>query len=64
MRNGAQQQQQQSTLKNSKKISRSISLLAPWKPRPVQQRFTELHYDNGNIYGMGGGTAGKPPRPP
>lgn len=38
-----------SNLKNSKKISRSISLLAPWKPRPVQDKF-EIHYDNGNLY--------------
>ena len=38
-----------SNLKGSKKISRSISLLAPWKPRPVQDKF-EIHYDNGNLY--------------
>ncbi len=53
-----------SSLQKSKKISRSISLLTPWKPKPVQKQFSEIHYDNGNIYGMGGGTAGKPPRPP
>lgn len=41
--------QTNSNLKNSKKISRSISLLAPWKPRPVQDKF-EIHYDNGNLY--------------
>ncbi len=66
-----------SNLKNSKKLSRSISLLAPWKPKPVQERF-EIHYDNGNMYanpatrvtvdssGPTGTSAGssKPPRPP
>lgn len=48
----------QSNLKNSKKISRSISLLAPWKPRPVARQFQEIHYDNNTaVYN-------KPPRPP
>ena len=42
---------QNSNLKGSKKISRSISLLAPWKPRPVQDKFQrEINYDNGNLY--------------
>ena len=63
-------------LKNSKKISRSISLLTPWKPKPIQERF-EIHYDNGNMYAnpatrvtvdSGGPTStsasSKPPRPP
>ncbi|XP_059089545.1 uncharacterized protein LOC131885497 isoform X2 [Tigriopus californicus] len=55
----------QSNLKNSKKISRSISLLAPWKPRNVQ-RNQEIHYNNGAMFngGGGGGASGKPPRPP
>jgi hypothetical protein len=65
-----------SNLKGSKKISRSISLLAPWKPRPVQDRF-EIHYDNGNLYanpatrvtieagnGPPASANSKPPRPP
>merc|ERR550525_1178749 len=67
-----------SNLKGSKKISRSISLLAPWKPRPVQDKF-EIHYDNGNLYSNPATrvtvepgnmppppapAASKPPRPP
>ena len=62
-----------SNLKGSKKISRSISLLAPWKPRPVQDKF-EIHYDNGNLYANPATrvtvepgnmpAASKPPRPP
>ncbi len=66
----ARQQQQQSNLQKSKKISRSISLLAPWKRQPRSQssgaQFSEIHYDNNNIYGQGGGmsSSGKPPRPP
>lgn len=65
-----QQQQQQSNLKGSKKISRSISLLAPWKPRPVKDRFEEIHYDNSNVYSNPAtrvtvdAGSGKPPRPP
>lgn len=63
-------------LKGSKKISRSISLLAPWKPKTVQNRFEhEIHYDNGNLYanpatrvtvepGNLPAPAAKPPRPP
>lgn len=39
-----------SNLKGSKKISRSISLLAPWKPRPELKRDLEINYDNGNLY--------------
>ena len=64
-----------SNLQKSKKISRSISLLTPWKARQQQrggggaqgqQYGGEIHYDNNNIYGQGGGmaTSGKPPRPP
>lgn len=53
----------QSNLKNSKKISRSISLLAPWKPRNVQ-RNQEIHYNNGAMFNGGGAASGKPPRPP
>ena len=69
-----------SNLKNSKKISRSISLLAPWKPRNYKDKFEVIHYDNRTIYsnppttvtvGPGGATttssaptSGKPPRPP
>jgi hypothetical protein len=37
-------------LKNSKKISRSISLLAPWKPRNYKDKFEVIHYDNRNLY--------------
>ena len=63
-------------LKGSKKISRSISLLAPWKPKTVQNKFEhEIHYDNGNLYanpatrvtvepGNLPAPAAKPPRPP
>ena len=57
---------QQSNLKGSKKISRSISLLAPWKPRPVKDKF-EIHYDNSAVYSQSPATSvtvGKPPRPP
>ena len=39
-----------SNLKNSKKISRSISLLAPWKPRNYKDKFEVIHYDNRNLY--------------
>ena len=56
----------QGGLKGSKKISRSISLLAPWKPRPVKDRF-EIHYDNSAVYSQAPATSvtvGKPPRPP
>lgn len=69
-----------SNLKNSKKISRSISLLAPWKPRNYKDKFEVIHYDNRTLYsnppttvtvGPGGTTttsnaptSGKPPRPP
>ena len=62
-----------SNLKGSKKISRSISMLTPWKPRPVQDKF-EIHYDNGNLYSNPATrvtvepgnmpAAQKPPRPP
>ena len=54
---------QASNLQKSKKISRSISLLAPWKPKQVARQF-EIHYDNSAIYSGNGGGAGKPPRPP
>ena len=65
-----------SGLKGSKKISRSISLLAPWKPKQVANKFEhEIHYDNGNLYanpatrvtvepGNLPAPAAKPPRPP
>ena len=56
-RNGAppqpmQQQQQrpqgppqtQANLKNSKKLSRSISMLAPWKPKPVARQYQVKTY--------------------
>ena len=54
-------------LKNSKKISRSISLLAPFKSKqPPKEK--EITYDSaGNIVPpntAGGGGVGKPPRPP
>ncbi len=40
-----------SNLKGSKKISRSISLLSPWKPKQVPGgQAREIHYDNGNLY--------------
>ncbi len=75
---GRPQQQQMgngtggSNLQKSKKISRSISLLTPWKARQQQRaagqlQSGEIHYDNNNIYGQGGGMASssaKPPRPP
>jgi hypothetical protein len=58
-----------SNLEKSKKLSRSISMLAPWRRTPTQPRPPpEILYDNENIYGQGGGVAGagsaKPPRPP
>ena len=31
--------QTQANLKNSKKLSRSISMLAPWKPKPVARQY-------------------------
>jgi hypothetical protein len=51
-----------SSLKNSKKISRSISLLAPFKSKaPPKEK--EITYDSaGNIVASHNG--GKPPRPP
>jgi len=50
-----------SNLKNSKKISRSISLLAPWKGKGVAKP-NEVNYDNSQaVYGT---AAAKPPRPP
>lgn len=50
-----------SNLQKSKKISRSISLLAPWKGKGTKQP-TELNYDNQQaVYGT---AAAKPPRPP
>ena len=57
------QQQQQSNLKNSKKISRSISLLTPFKSKKANAPANvEVNYDNtGNQIGN---QAGKPPRPP
>ena len=48
-------------LQKTKKISRSISLLAPFKQRPAAnsaQRVSEIHYDNNGAF------VGKPPRPP
>ena len=59
--------QDSSNLKGSKKVSRSISLLAPWKPRPVNRENLEIHYDNSAIYSQAPATSvtvGKPPRPP
>jgi len=50
-----------SNLQKSKKISRSISLLAPWKGKGNKQP-AELNYDNQQaVYGT---AAAKPPRPP
>ena len=51
---GQQQQQQrsqgppqtQANLKNSKKLSRSISMLAPWKPKPVARQYQVQVVDN------------------
>ncbi len=56
-------EQQQSNLKNSKKISRSISLLTPFKSKKANAPASiEVNYDNtGNQIGN---QAGKPPRPP
>jgi hypothetical protein len=53
----------ETNLKNSKKISRSISLLAPFKSKqPAKEK--EITYDAaGNIVPANGGV-GKPPRPP
>ena len=54
-----------SNLQKSKKISRSISLLAPWKPKPAQrQQYSEIHYNNSGIYTQRRGAAAKPPVPP
>ena len=51
-----------SNLKNSKKISRSISLLAPFKPKQTRGGVPEVNYDSsGNQVPYAGG---KPPRPP
>jgi len=52
-------------LKNSKKISRSISLLAPFKSKQQPAKEKEITYDSaGNIVPPGTGAGGKPPRPP
>ena len=60
-KNGAPPGQEQSNLKNSKKISRSISLLTPFKSKKnTAQADKEVNYDStGNQM-----QAGKPPRPP
>ena len=54
--------QTQANLKNSKKLSRSISMLAPWKPKPVARQYQEIHYDNGPA--SASTVYNKPPRPP
>ena len=38
--------QTQANLKNSKKLSRSISMLAPWKPKPVARQYQVRVGDN------------------
>ncbi len=45
-------------LQRSKKLSRSISFLGPFKPKPTPKRPVEIHYDNSGAY------VNKPPRPP
>lgn len=48
-----------SNLQKSKKISRSISLLGPFKPKTTPRHHqTEIHYDNSAAY------VNKPPKPP
>ena len=59
--------QQDSNLKGSKKVSRSISLLAPWSRNRPQKENLEIHYDNSAVYSQAPATSvtvGKPPRPP
>lgn len=59
--------QQESNLKGSKKVSRSISLLAPWSRNRPQKENLEIHYDNSAVYSQAPATSvtvGKPPRPP
>ena len=55
-------------LKGSKKVSRSISMLAPWsRQRGQQKENLEIHYDNSAVYSQAPATSvtvGKPPRPP
>ena len=55
-----QPQQPQSNLKNSKKISRSISLLTPFKSKKAAGQNVEVNYDSSGNHVQ----AGKPPRPP
>lgn len=45
-------------LQRAKKLSRSISFLGPFKPKPTPKRPVEIHYDNSGAY------VNKPPRPP
>ena len=64
---GAQNAKQDSNLKGSKKVSRSISLLAPWSRNRPQKENLEIHYDNSAVYSQAPATSvtvGKPPRPP
>jgi hypothetical protein len=56
------------TLRRSRHISRSYSVLAPWKPRHYRDKF-EITYSNqqqptSSPSGGGGDVLGKPPRPP
>ena len=64
---GALNARQDSNLKGAKKVSRSISMLAPWsRSRPVKDNL-EIHYDNSAVYSQAPATSvtvGKPPRPP
>ena len=64
---GALNAKQDSNLKGSKKVSRSISLLAPWSRNRPQKENLEIHYDNSAVYSQAPATSvtvGKPPRPP
>ncbi|KAK4290111.1 hypothetical protein Pmani_036977 [Petrolisthes manimaculis] len=50
--------------RESKKVSRSFSLLAPWKPRHYREKY-EVEYDNREAErGAGGAKGALPPRPP
>jgi len=51
-------------LKNSKKISRSISLLAPFKSKAAPPKEKEITYDSAGNIVPSSHNGGKPPRPP
>merc|ERR1719266_3250759 len=54
---GAQNAKQDSNLKGSKKVSRSISLLAPWSRNRPRKENLEIHYDNSAVYSQAPATS-------